>query len=54
MLVCKECGATFSEEDAATVHDHVGYCGSAPAYIDETACPSCGCDDITEAAECDL
>lgn len=54
MLICKECGATFNDEDAGTVQGDRGYFGSARAYEDVAVCPECGCDDLAEAALCPI
>ena len=54
MLVCNDCGCSFSEEDAGTVRDDRGFCGSARAYEDEMCCPNCGSVDIEEGFECSM
>lgn len=54
MLICKDCGESFSEDDAGSVYDDRGYCGSARAYEEICVCPACGCDDIGDAAFCEL
>ena len=52
MLICKECGHVFSEDDAASFSEDRGFIGNVRAYESVTACPSCGSDDIAEAELC--
>ncbi len=54
MLVCKECGESFFEEDVEERSEDVGFCGSRRVYQTVWACPVCGSDDIAEAKQCSV
>lgn len=54
MLICRDCGNIFFEEDHETVCENRGEFWGAPAYQGYIVCPACESEDITEAKQCDL
>ena len=52
MLVCKECGEIFQEEDAGELiyTENLGEFSRRETWM---TCPNCGSDDITDAEKCE-
>lgn len=48
---CQECGAVFSEDEAGSERDFVGYYGEQAAYQYYMTCPECGSDCIEDYEE---
>ena len=52
-LICQECGAIFSEDEAGSRSECVGEFWGTPAYMSFMECPECGSDCIDDYKETD-
>ena len=52
MLICKDCGQTFDEEDVVVEKECVGEYWGVDAYQELYYCPHCGSDQFDEAHKC--
>ena len=48
---CQDCDAVFTEDEAGSERDFVGYYGEQSAYQYYMTCPECGSDFIEEYIE---
>lgn len=54
MLICKDCGQTFEEEEVVVKKEHMGEFWGAEAYEERCYCPHCGSSEFDEAEQCKI
>lgn len=52
MLICRDCGAVFTEDELETEYENHPY-GDGYATEEFSVCPSCGECGVEEAVKCD-
>lgn len=52
MLICRNCGETFDEENVVVCKEHMGEFWGEEAYEERCYCPYCESENFEEAHKC--